>query len=320
MIETLTIQNKDYYVYAGEISRSGYNQITRECLELTERKDGAVLLLLTYGGDPHAAFRIARALQHYYKDGFECFIPSYCKSAGTLLSVGATRLIMDDKAELGPLDIQMNNATELGERTSGLDLPQALEALRNEATNTFSKIMVQSRGWGISTKLCSEIATGLSSGLISPIYNQLDPLKIGEMYRANSIAFDYGIKLVEERRDSSNISIDKIAELIKNYPSHNFVIDRKEARKLFKKVVSKDNVLPSEYDSVFDVFINAFESGVFDTTPPATLCLNSMLKELKGDDNDNTFEQDGCFQVNGASSKDNVSNRCEEGNKEPNSE
>jgi hypothetical protein len=47
-----------------------------------------------------AAYRIARALRHNYEK-LHIFIPRECKSAGTLLLIGATSLIISE--EFSPL-------------------------------------------------------------------------------------------------------------------------------------------------------------------------------------------------------------------------
>ena len=48
-------------------------------------------------------------------------IPRYCKSAGTLIALGASALYMDDRSELGPLDMQVTRGDEIGAMRSGLE-------------------------------------------------------------------------------------------------------------------------------------------------------------------------------------------------------
>jgi ClpP class serine protease len=61
------LQKVDVYVYAGAISVSGYEKIC-ELLREGKKAQSALLVLATPGGDPHAGFRIARAIQHVMKD------------------------------------------------------------------------------------------------------------------------------------------------------------------------------------------------------------------------------------------------------------
>lgn len=60
-------QAADLFFYAGEIRREGYDRVS-DALEAIggQCKQNAGLFLNTYGGDPHAAYRIARALGHHY--------------------------------------------------------------------------------------------------------------------------------------------------------------------------------------------------------------------------------------------------------------
>jgi ClpP class serine protease len=97
-----------------------------------------LLFMATHGGDPSAAYRIARAIQHAYKTReqdptkrgqFSIAVDTVCKSAGTLICLGATQLFMTDDAELGPIDVQLRKPEEIGERTSGLTPVQAMDTL-----------------------------------------------------------------------------------------------------------------------------------------------------------------------------------------------
>lgn len=222
----------DTIVYVGDIKRYGYNLLSNVCKKHKKNSD-VCLILITFGGDPDAGFRIARALQHYYNN-ITIMIPSACKSAGTLICTGANELLISDEGELGPLDIQMSKSTELFESTSGLDLPQAFTALESKITESLKNTLIEMRmGGKLSTKIAAEIATNLVTGIYAPIYEQIDPLRVGEMQRATMIAYRYGQMLADKGK---NITLDGISKLLLTYPSHGFVIDRKEAKTIFKNV------------------------------------------------------------------------------------
>ena len=108
----------DVYLYAGPISMGGY-ELMCDGLSKGKENERALLALATPGGDPHAGFRIGRALQHVC-DRFDVLVPRYCKSAGTLVALGAHSLYLDDMSELGPLDIQVKKSDEVVGRNSGL--------------------------------------------------------------------------------------------------------------------------------------------------------------------------------------------------------
>jgi len=227
----------DVITYAGEINTDGYHAV---CAALeTKQNENALLVLSTPGGDPHAGFRIARALQYNYS-GFRALVPRYCKSAGTLLIVGASELYLDDMSELGPLDIQVRKSDEIIGRNSGLDILQAVSYLQNHAMGAFRNYLVELTQAGLSTRVASDICTKLTAGLFEPIFAQVDPMKMAEMQRATEIAFAYGQRLNEK---SGNLRADGLVKLVTGYPSHGFVIDRKEARTVFITVHKPVGVL-----------------------------------------------------------------------------
>lgn len=228
----------DVITYAGEINLKGYQSI---CETLANKKsETALLVLATPGGDPHQGFRIARALQYTYGQ-FDALVPRFCKSAGTLIVIGAKRLYLDDMSELGPLDVQVKKSDEVIGRNSGLDILQAVNYLHLQAMTAFRGYLLElTRDAGLSTKVASDISSKLTTGLYEPVFAQLDPMKLAEMQRALEIAHAYGTRLNEK---SGNLKDFGLNALVSGYPSHGFVIDRKEARQLFIDVQKPTQVM-----------------------------------------------------------------------------
>jgi len=226
----MAAETLDVITYSGEINSSGYESVCQALAQ--KRSQKALLVLATPGGDPHAGFRIARALQHGFET-FDLLVPRYCKSAGTLIAIGASTLWMDDSSELGPLDVQVKKGDELLGRNSGLDIFQAVNYLQAQSMSAFRNYLLELASDGLSTRIASEIASGLTSSLFQPIIAQIDPLKLAEMQRATEIAYEYGTRL---NGKSGNMRATGIQRLVSGYPSHGFVIDRKEARGIFINV------------------------------------------------------------------------------------
>lgn len=234
----------DTFFYWGPIAKSGYQDLSTAIEKRETRHESTCLVLATYGGDPDAGFRIARALNHHYKK-VTVLIPDVCKSAGTLVCIGAHELIFGDRGELGPLDIQISKPDEMFESMSGLDILQALNALQNQVLNSFRSYLVDIRtGSRISTKMAAEIAVKLTEGYIAPIAGKIDPVTLGEHQRAVQIAYDYGERLSAK---TNSLQKDALVKLVSSYPSHSFVIDRKEARGLF-------NCISSPTDEMLEVY------------------------------------------------------------------
>lgn len=233
-LQSLTVKTeKDCYLYCGRVNRAGYDKITEEFR--SKQHDSAYLFISTYGGDPHAGYRIARAFRHHYSH-LTVIISTFCKSAGTLLAIGADELVIADKGELGPLDMQIKKPDELFDMSSGLDITQSMAFLRTQSSEILKRTVVELKvELEMTTKTAAEIGTKLAQGLVSPIYAQIDPYKIGELQRAVSIAFSYGKRLNEKVHNLRDAD-DSLRSLVLDYPSHGFVIDRKEASTLFNKV------------------------------------------------------------------------------------
>ncbi len=143
---------------------------------------------------------------------------------------------MSDEAELGPLDVQIARRDELGERDSGLVLSEALVNLEHHAFSLFENFLMQIKmrsDGAITFKTATEISAQVTNGLFEPIYKQIDPQKIGEAARSLAIAEAYGSRL---NIWAKNLRNNALHSLTVGYPSHGFVIDRREAGELFKKV------------------------------------------------------------------------------------
>ena len=177
----------DIYIVSGGLNTPVDDNVIT-AVERHKSRSNAFLLLTTFGGDADVAYRIARCFQQSYSEGdFAVFVPETCKSAGTLLTIGAGELIMSNCAQLGPLDVQLGKPDELGEVISGLIPVQSLDFLQEHAFKQFEHhflALISRSGHQITTKTAAEVATKLTVGVFQPVYSQLDPLKLGE-YRRN---------------------------------------------------------------------------------------------------------------------------------------
>ena len=97
----------------------------------------------------------------------------------------------------------------------------------------FLTIKKKSRGT-ITLRTATEISAKLTAGLFAPIFQQIDPMHLGEAFRATAISREYGRRLNVGSANLSEQALD--GELIAGYPTHGFVIDRGEATALFENV------------------------------------------------------------------------------------
>jgi len=224
--------NADVYLYSGRITAERADTLISVAKRAADRRPNVALILTTYGGDPAAAYRMARFLRRCYTE-FTLYVFGHCKSAGTLLALGATEIVMSDFGELGPLDIQLAKDDDLMSMSSGLEISQALATLTGKANEMFQEIFIQliaGTGGRITTKTAADIATSLTVGLLSPISEQIDPLRLGYQSRACLITKDYGSRLTDNS--------EAIDQLLYGYPSHDFNVDVSEAARVLENVRS----------------------------------------------------------------------------------
>jgi hypothetical protein len=231
----------DVYFYSGPIDDNGFGQLT-EHVAAGKQRDKALLIMVTNGGLANAAYQIARLLQREYKE-FALFCPGPCKSAGTLVAIGAARLIMDGFSELGPLDVQLAKQNELISRKSGLLAKSSFDALAGAAFDLYERLMIGitlKSGGVVSFKLASELSATMAAAMLSPVYAQINPETVGSENRDLSIALEYGVRLAGY---SKNTDLESVYRLVHDYPSHDFIIDNQEAVRLFKNVSEPDENL-----------------------------------------------------------------------------
>lgn len=246
----------DIFLVCGTLERPFGSIFIEKCRSEWKNHDKAMIILATYGGDPGVAYRIARHTQKIYKE-FSIYIHTFCKSAGTLLALGSSEVIMSDFAEMGPLDIQLMKADEIGERSSGLIVNDALETLQSQAFKMFEDYLLDLRRKSrlqITTKSAMDAASSIAVGLYGPIYSQIDPMRLGENQRAVRITWEYG-----ERIKTKNVKQNTLGNLIMGYPDHGFIIDSEEAKKLFVNVRA-----PSDSEFELAEHIRTFVDGTLE--------------------------------------------------------
>ncbi len=262
----------DVFFYNGPIQPPLDRQFMALCRQRKKRTN-VLLILVTLGGDPDSAYRMARHLQAHY-DRFLLYVTGYCKSAGTLVALGAHELILGEDGELGPLDVQMSKQDSLWEQQSGLTVNAALTALQDKAYLAFESFFLETeeRSLGaITVKTAGDIAAKLTIGLFAPLYSQVDPLHVGEAARAMQVADNYGRRLMME---SKNLDPNGLHHLVTHYPSHGFVIDMEEATTVFEQVR-----VPTESEEALAAALD--DSAIEPQVDPKRTVMKFLSKEME---------------------------------------
>lgn len=101
--------------------------------------------------------------------------------------------------------------------------------------------IVNRSGNTVSTKTAFDVSGTLVAGLFQPVAAKIDPDRLSEVDRMMKIAKEYGERLGGANlKDDSGESLERLNS---GYPTHEFIIDTKEAREILKAVL-----LPSEFE------------------------------------------------------------------------
>jgi Serine dehydrogenase proteinase len=295
----------DLVAYIGGVNEEGC-RLLHEAASSVGRAPRVVIWITTTGGDANAAYRMASCLQRNYKRVVG-YVSTMCKSAGTLMAIGAHDLIIDDDAELGPLDIQVQKRDELWEYGSGLDSLEALEVLKTHSLSSFRDHVLEMRQNGIPTKIASEVAKALTLGILAPIAGHLDPVSLGETNRRMRIAEEYS-KRLDKHADNIK-SYDALGELLTGYPSHGFVINREEAKTLFTRVREPSSEEKHLFQSLAEPFRIGRKSASADN--PRVINFTRLINKIVVEDatgetngNDSGIEEGQSVQPQPGAQKD----------------
>ena len=106
----------DIFAFVGFLMEPDDAKVLHICRKRRNKRKNVLLILSTPGGSADAAYRIARCFQRCYRTNeakiaergqFLIYVHDMCASAGTLLALGATKIIMSQQAQLGPIDVQL---------------------------------------------------------------------------------------------------------------------------------------------------------------------------------------------------------------------
>ncbi len=287
ILELAEEKDSDIFVISGDVDKKLSDLLIETLESLNEKRDNVVVFLCTYGGYPDSAYIIAKTFKRAY-DKFELYISGYCKSAGTIIALGADEIAMGTKGELGPLDVQLPKEDSLFSKTSGLDSAKSIDVLHREALDVFYEIffrLIGASGGRFTTRTAAKIATELVVGMLAPIAGQVDPLRLAENQRALDIAQKYGTQL--------GANPESIRRLIYGYPSHSHVIDLDEAKEVFGKRVKGYTALDANVELEIQSMMQS-ATGQDCIRDPYERGILMHLNPVENTSNDNgEFEREG---------------------------
>lgn len=174
------------------------------------------LLLYTNGGDTAAAWRLINLL-HTFCDELEVIIPAKALSAGTLISLGANRVVMTKQAALGPIDPSVNHP--LNPPVPGAPharVPVSVEAVRG--------YLGEAKSYGCDPSAMAQLLLDLA--------NKVHPLVLGQIFRSREQIRFLAKKLLVRQVQDTEKSEKIIDFLCAESGSHDYTINRREAKEM----------------------------------------------------------------------------------------
>jgi hypothetical protein len=200
------------------------------------------LFLFTKGGDVLTALRLVDLI-YEFTDQFSILIPYKAYSAGTLIALGASEIVMNKTGELSPID---PNVTSIFNPQDPLNATARLPVNVEDIYSFFSV-----------TKNLGIIHEDAMVQVFLRLLDTVQPIAIGSLYRSYLLIKDVARKLLIKHLDQSEeTKINDIVEkLSKKYFSHNYIIGRKEAlESLELPVIYSTEILESKIWSLYESY------------------------------------------------------------------
>ena len=246
--------NSPLLCFIANMDRSSMLRV-RELAPKLQGQTKLTILLHSPGGTIEDAYRMVLTLRRYV-DTIDILVPVWAKSAATFFCLNANTVYMGPNAELGPLDPQILDTTGGARMVSALESFKALEQLgqySREALDTLVHHLLSHTHMDIKNALAQ--AHPLFSAVVTPLFQQIDPYKLGEAGRYLSVGEEYALRAMRrwgyrhlDERDRKQI----VNRLVWHYPTHSFVIDLLEA----KEIGLEARLLDEERDQICQDIVN----------------------------------------------------------------
>lgn len=203
--------------------------------------DKIALYLYTRGGDTATAWNIVNLLRQYC-DSLQVVIPHKAHSAGTLISIGANSIIMTKQATLGPIDPSINTPINPPiPNAPQSNYPVSVEAVKGYLAFAKEELAIK-----------DDVAL---ANILIKLSDHVHPLVLGQVYRARAQIKMLAEKLLPNQISDSAKMKEIVAFLCTDSGSHDYTINRREAKnnlglRIEKPDVNLYNTIKEIYDDI----------------------------------------------------------------------
>ncbi|RWG08276.1 hypothetical protein [Mesorhizobium sp.] len=173
------------------------------------------LILDTNGGHTSAAWRLIHLLRSF-GDELEIIVPAKAMSAGTLMALGADRIVMTKQAALGPIDPSLENHALNPAISSGERVSVSAEAIR-----------------GYLAEIKKDVTDPVALASIwTHLATQIHPLVLGQIFRLGGQIRSMAKSLIKGQVQDEKKQNEIIELLCSDSGSHDYTINRRVAAEM----------------------------------------------------------------------------------------
>ena len=220
--------------------------ILMEHLDVIGKADKISLILYTRGGDTLAAWNIVNLIREFCHE-FEVIVPNKCRSSGTLMSLGANNIIMTKQATLGPIDPSITRA--MSPLIPNTTPPQKL-SLSVESVKGYIQLLKNEFGVHEDKSL---------SDAYIKLAEYIHPVVLGDVYRTQKQIQMLAKKLLVMGAYKEDIINKIVSFLCSDSGSHDYTINRSEARELGLHVESPSQEVYTELKAWYNDVVSELE-------------------------------------------------------------
>jgi ATP-dependent protease ClpP protease subunit len=219
-----------------------------ENLAPTERLS---LFLYTRGGDLVTPLKLVKLIKSYCKE-FEVLIPYRAHSAGTLIALGADKIVMGRLAELSPVDPTTMHPFNPPDPS----FPQRKLEISAEDLNSYFLL----------AKEMAKIKEEQTNEPLKYLAERIHPLSLGNAYRVYRMGKMVAEKLLELHMNRETEE-KKIKRIIKEITGeilciHGYPINRDEAGRMGLKVEIPDKNLEKDFWDLYEIYAKEMKLDV----------------------------------------------------------
>ena len=217
-----------------------------EHLDVIGKADKISLILYTRGGDTLAAWNIVNLIREFCHE-LEVIVPNKCRSSGTLMSLGANNIIMTKQATLGPIDPSITRA--MSPLIPNTTPPQKL-SLSVESVKGYIQLLKNEFGVHKDKSL---------SDAYIKLAEYIHPVVLGDVYRTQKQIQMLAKKLLVMGGYEEDIINKIVSFLCSDSGSHDYTINRSEARELGLHVESLSQEVYTELKAWYNDVVSELE-------------------------------------------------------------